>query len=163
MAGLIPELSHWIVTNPYGQFVRYERVAFPMFIPFALVLHLGGIAAIVGASLLTGFRLLRICGTDMPTREVARRMLPWIWYALPVMVVTGYTVLTNRPGRYLRNPDFGLKMVLLLAALTLTFTLQRWLTRNDVAESSTTRVAGAALIFLWLATLFAGRWIPYAI
>jgi hypothetical protein len=162
MAGFIPGLAHWLATNPYGAFVHTERTSFPMFIPITLVLHLCGIAAIVGASLLTGFRLLRISGRDMPVGEVARRMLPWIWLALPVMLATGFTVLSNRPGRYLRNPIFGVKMCLLLVAIALTFALHRWLSRSGVAEGAATRVAGAALILVWLATLFAGRWIPYA-
>ena len=162
MADLISVLARWIATNPYGVFVRHARVDFALFIPLTLVLHLCGIAAIVGASLLTGLRLLRVCGREMPANEVAARLLPWIWIALPVMVATGFTVLTNRPGRYLHNYIFGVKMALLVVAISLTVALHRRMSRGDIVEGAGTRLAGAALIFVWIATLFAGRWIAYA-
>ncbi len=161
----LDSLAQWIQQTPYSQFVRGSRNTFPLFVPIALVLHLLGIAAIVGSSLLVGLRLQGLVGKSMPVSEVSRRMLPWIWTAVPVMILSGATVLSNRPGRYLHNPIFQIKMGLLATAILVTLAVHRIYARQvtpRAAEGAAARIAGAGLIAVWIATLFAGRWIPYA-
>lgn len=164
----MPEAIVELIANtPYGAFVRSTRLSLPMFIPIMLVLHLMGVATIIGAASLVGLRLLGVSGRSMDASDVGRRMLPWIWFALPLMLATGLTVLTTRPGRYIDNPALGLKMVLLTLAVALTLGLHRSMLARGAAWEATAskglvRLAGAAVFLLWAAALFAGRWIPYA-
>lgn len=164
----MPELIvQWIADTPYGAFVRSTREGLPYFIPAMLVLHLFGVATVIGAASLVGLRLLGLAGRDIAAADIGRRMLPWIWVALPLMLATGLTVLTSRPTRFIDNPAFGLKLLLLAPAVILTLVLHRGMQKNGPDWSATAptglvRLAGAAFIVLWAAILFAGRWIPYA-
>jgi hypothetical protein len=165
----MPEaIFQFLADTPLGEFGRYARSELPWFTPAMLVLHLMGVATIIGAASLVGLRLLGVSGRGLDAADVGSRMFPWIWFALPVMLATGLIVLSGgRGGRYIDNPALGLKMVCLVFAVALTLILHRgMLAKGPAWEASTprglVRLAGAAVFLLWAATLFAGRWIPYA-
>jgi hypothetical protein len=71
------------------------------------------------------------------------------------------------PQRSLANPAFILKMFLLVAVLLVTVVFQNGIARDDhFWEISAERRANGRLlaglsVVLWVAILFAGRWIAY--
>ena len=96
--------------------------------------------------------------------RVSARFVPVIWYALPVLLITGLLMIVGEPARALKNSTFQLKMLLVLGAITVTLAYQLLL-RRDAAfwaqRRGATVLIAAASIALWVGIIFAGRWIAY--
>jgi hypothetical protein len=99
--------------------------------------------------------------------ELTRRLLPWLWCTLPVMLLSGLPFVLARPERYFGNPVFGWKFALLIPAIALAAMLHVIsIRRPDFWQARSTRVAvrtiAAASLVLWTGVVLAGRWIAYA-
>ncbi len=136
-------------------------------IPTVQTVHIVCVAIVISSVFLVDLRLLGIFARAQPLAALAGRFLTWIWYILPVLLVTGSLLIIGEPGRSLENPAFGLKMLLLLTVIGVTLIIQRPL-RTDAAfwEGSGGRRAAARAIAvfslaLWSGIVFAGRWIAY--
>jgi len=136
-------------------------------IPAVQTVHILAVAAVVSSALMLDLRLLGLRGIDQPLATVARRFLPFIWWPLPVLLVSGALLITAEPARSLENPMFILKMGLLLAAASVTLACQLPLRRNpgfwdlSAARKWTARLIAVASMPLWVGIIFAGRWIAY--
>ena len=136
-------------------------------IPAVQTLHILAVAAVVTSALMIDLRLLGIDRQEQTLAVIARRLLPLIWWPLPVLAVTGAVLIVAEPARSLQNPVFFLKMGLLILAAGVTLAGQIPM-RVDAAfwEVSRGRRLAAKLIALaslplWVAIIFAGRWIAY--
>ena len=93
---------------------------------------------------------------------MTRRFLPWIWWTLLVLLLSGAILIIGEPARSLGNPAFVLKMCMLATVLILTLTLQKGITREErFWESSprrgfSARVLAASSLVLWSGIVFAG-------
>src|SRR6185437_930925 len=102
-----------------------------------------------------------------PIAALSQRFLPWIWYVIPVLLVTGTLLIIGEPTRSVTNPAFALKMLMLITVSALTLTIERPLRRDPLYwESSGGRratVVSLAIVslVLWTGIVFAGRWIAY--
>jgi hypothetical protein len=109
-------------------------------------------------------RLIRAFGTDQPMKDVSPQFLPFVWWPLILLLATGAFMILGEPARSLMNPAFQLKMMLLAAALSITFLFQflqrRNLTFGDSASEQRSTAAAIAVlsVLLWLGIVFAGRW-----
>src|SRR5262249_38387694 len=84
---------------------------------------------------------------DQPLKEVLARFLPFIWWPLIVLLLTGIVMIVGEPPRSLKNPLFQIKMALLFAALVATVICQVTLRRHpDFGDLTTGRRAGAATL-----------------
>jgi hypothetical protein len=134
-------------------------------VPAVQTVHILAVATVLGSALLLNLRFLGLAGLDQPLARACARFLPAIWWALPVLMLTGAVLITGEPARSLKNPIFQLKMSLLIAALALTGLLQLGLARGGAGETAAPR--GAAILIalpslvLWGAIVCAGRWIAY--
>ena len=97
-----------------------------------------------------------------------RRLIPWMWSALLVSLLSGLVFVVARPNRYFYNPVFGYKVAFLLPAVMLTFVVYRLSRREEGCweRSSTRLVSGKAMalvsLVLWVGVILAGRWIAYS-
>ena len=99
-----------------------------------------------------------------------KRRPAWLfdWVALAILLVTGLVMIAAEPARALLNPVFGLKMLLLFAALAVTCVTAGVIRRAPDGWPSTparrrfARVSAVISSGLWVAILCAGRWIAYA-
>jgi hypothetical protein len=136
-------------------------------VPAVQTVHILAVAAVVTSALMINLRLLGVRATDQPLVAVARRFLPFIWWPLPVLLLTGAVLIVAEPARSLQNPVFLLKMCLLLAVVGVTLACQVPLRRDpQFWELSGARKRAAQLIAvasmpLWVGIIFAGRWIAY--
>ena len=136
-------------------------------IPAVQTVHIVCVASVMSAMLMVDLRLARLRSRDESLAAVARRYLPFVWYALPILLATGATLIIAEPARSLENPVFFLKMGLLLLACAITLAFQIPLRRDaEYFERSPARrrlasVAAYLSLPLWIAVLFAGRWIAY--
>jgi hypothetical protein len=159
---LIPFIE-WLRNTPLS--LAIQTIAWV--IPLVQTIHIVCIAAVMGSVAMFDLRLL---GTGIASQSVsgsAHRFLPWTWGALVVLLLTGAVLIIGEPARTLVNPVFLAKMTMLIIVVTLTLTVQSRLHRaGDYWESSPSRrsaarAIGAASLLLWVAIIFAGRWIAY--
>lgn len=159
------ELSLWISNTPLSLAIQTHFWA----IPTIQTIHIMALAGLFGSALMMNLRILGLSGGGTSTMPQALgRYVPWIWWGLLVLLITGFLLMVGEPVRELINPIFWIKMVLVVTAVLANLWFQARVRRNaatwDSASSSriAIRFAAAAIILLWCAIMVAGRWIAYA-
>lgn len=131
--------------------------------PVLQTIHLLGLAMLMASAVMMDLRVLNVAGRRQHLQEVFQRLFPWLFWALPVMLLSGLPFLLARPQRYLNNPVFAYKGAFLSLALLATLVL--WLAyRRGTIQQQSWQIKLLALLSLaaWLMTAMAGRWIAYA-
>jgi hypothetical protein len=153
----------WLSLTPTSQTIQTVE----WIIPAVQTVHILAVAVVIASVCMVDLRLIGLGDRAETIAAVARRFLPFVWWTLPVLLVTGATLIVAEPARALQNPIFILKMALLLAATGVTLASQIPLGRDAAYwELSSGRRRCARLIAslsipLWVAIIFAGRWIAY--
>lgn len=153
----------WLAGTPLSQTIQTVEWV----IPLVQTIHILAVAVVMTSVLMIDLRLIGLGARDQTIAAVAKRFVPFIWWPLPVLFATGSALIVAEPARALENPVFVLKMGLLLAAAGITLVCQIPLERDAAfweVSASRRRAAGllAALSLpLWVAIIFAGRWIAY--
>ncbi len=136
-------------------------------IPAVQTVHILAVAAVLTAALMMDLRLLGVSGQDQSVVSIANRFLPFIWWPLPVLLLTGAVLIIAEPARSLQNPVFLLKMALLIGAAGVTLACQIPLRRDPgfweltPVRRRVARLIAMTSIPLWMAIVCAGRWIAY--
>ncbi len=136
-------------------------------IPTVQTVHILAVAAVVTSALMLDLRLLGVRGQDQSVASIANRFLPFIWWPLPLLLLTGAILIVAEPARSLENPVFLLKMALLIGAAGITLGCQIPLRQDPAfweltpARKRTAKLIAVASIPLWTAIVCAGRWIAY--
>lgn len=126
--------------------------------------HILGIALLVGAILPLDLRLLGLF-RGVPLAVIGPFLSRAAAWGLGLAMATGFLLFTVRPGHYLDNPAFLIKLALLGLALA-TIALQHANPRLHEAFSggaihrSVRAFAGVSLLS-WLMVVVAGRWIGF--
>jgi hypothetical protein len=135
----------WIASNP---------IAYP-----ALeVLHIFGIALLLGNLVLLEFRVWGV-GGELPIRPLARLTLRLSLSGFALIAASGLLMFASRPGELINSPTFLIKMGLIqLAGLN-----AAWFhTRDSLGRADTVARAQTLLSTgLWLLVIICGRWIAY--
>jgi hypothetical protein len=160
----LTELALAISNHPLSMWIGSHFWA----IPIIQTLHILAIAAAFGSVVMINLRILGLSGKRSTMSQVSRRYLPWIWWGLLVLVLTGIGMVIGEPVRELINPVFWVKMVLVVGVILVSLWFQATVRRN-VARWEVThdgrvaiRVGAVGVILLWCMVMFAGRWIAYA-
>jgi hypothetical protein len=135
----------WLEGTPLSQAIQDNSWV----VPSVQTVHILAIAALMGSALLIGLRVAGVAWREQPLAQVRGRFRPVIWWALPVLLGTGMVMIIGEPARSLANPVFQLKMLLVVSAIIVTLL------------PSENRLLGALAVSLWIAVVFAGRWIAY--
>lgn len=135
--------------------------------PLVQTVHILGISAIMGSVVMLDLRLLGLALRGQHPRELARRLMPWAWWALPPLALSGLVFVCARPNRYLFNPVFGLKFAFMVPAIVLGLIVQRMASRDgfwdeSAGQRAVVRVLALASVVLWVGVVMAGRFIAYA-
>ena len=153
----------WIDHTTLSQAIQVTKWV----VPTVQTVHILAIAAVASSALMIDLRLIGVFWADRPMKNVSTRFLPFVWWPLLILFVTGALMIIAEPARSLKNPAFQLKMTLLVAALIVTGLIQ-YFQRRDAGFGERGRgshaVAVAVAIVslaLWSAIIFAGRWIAY--
>jgi uncharacterized membrane protein len=153
----------WLAATPLSQTIA--KVGW--IIPAVQTVHILAVASVLTAVLMIDRRMLQTGAREPSMAWVARRFLPFIWWPLPVLLVTGSTLIIGEPDRTLKNPEFFLKMGLLLAAVLVTLACQLPLRRDPdfwhqrTARRWAARLLAVASLLLFAGIAIAGRWIAY--
>lgn len=157
--------SDWLARTPVSLLIQTTDWA----IPAVQTVHILCIGVVISAALMIHLRSLGLAMKGHTGGALAARFLPWVWWALVILLLSGAMLITAEPGRSLTNRVFQLKMLLLILAISLTLLYQQPLRKDPVYwEKTPARRANAGIIailslILWTSIVFAGRWIAYAI
>ena len=168
MPSSLQELARSLVGSPMNRLALYLLGNVPGFPPMVQTDHLLSIAAVMGSIVLVNLRVLGLALPSQRSGELTRRLMPWTWWALPFLAISGLVFIFARPLRYVSNPVFGLKFSLLAPAIVLALVFHGASARdaNFWESSPLRRVSSRAIAFvslvLWLGVAMAGRWIAYA-
>ena len=126
--------------------------------PLLEVLHIVGIAMLLGSLLLVELRVWGF-GAALPVEPLARLALPLTLAGFALAATTGSLMFASQPGDLIANRVFVIKMgLVMLAGLNAaSFHARGGLQRSDrVARFQTLLSVG-----IWLTVIFCGRWIAY--
>jgi hypothetical protein len=158
------ELSIWIGETPLSLAIQTHFWA----IPIIQTIHIAAIAGTFGSVLMINLRVLGLNGAGSSIDQTARRFVPWIWWGLLVLILSGLLLITGEPVRELINPVFWIKMGLVLSAALIALWFLKFVRRDGASWETqpgrriAVRTAAVAIILLWCAIMVAGRWIAYA-
>jgi len=113
-------------------------------------IHLTGIALLVGSTVILDLRLLGVALDRHTVEEVAKRFAPWSRAGLAILLITGPVLFVSNVPRYIHNPAFIFKMIVLTLALIFHLTMRK------VAEEHGT-LAAIISIALWTCVVLGGR------
>ncbi|SRR5581483_3917343 len=109
--------------------------------PVVESLHVMGLAAFVGTTILEDLRTLNVI------RWNGASLKPWSHSGLAALILTGLAMFFSDAARYLHNPAFQVKLAILAVALAVHFTLRR----------SGTRFGAVVSLILWTFGTLAAR------
>jgi hypothetical protein len=145
-------LSGWIVTHFWA-------------IPIFQCTHILAIAASFGSILMINARILGLNQEGRTVAQTTNRFMPWLWWSLVVLIVSGFFMIMGEPVRELINPIFWIKMGLVAVAILTAIWFHKGILR-DIREDhdigALERTVAMFMVVLWIAIMFGGRWIAYA-
>lgn len=152
-------VSDWLYASPLSQAIQNNDWV----IPTVQSVHILAIAVLFGSALVLNLRLAGVTGTMHPPLDLFVRYQPRLWAGLGVLVVTGLLMVVGEPERVLMNAVFWWKMGLLTCAVLLTVTLKAIAGSRLASPPLAARVLAAITLVVWVAVMFCGSWIAYAI
>jgi hypothetical protein len=157
------DLAGWIASTAVSRGLQNALWV----IPTSQSIHLIAIGIVFGSSVVLSLRLLGIGRSKWSIADVTQSLLPWLWGALAVLLLTGIVQTLAEPGRQLNTPHFRWKMVMVVLVSALTWAFQRSV-RGRAAEwdaAQTTPAAGKLFallsLSLWVGIIICGRMIAY--
>ena len=133
-------------------------VGHPWVYPLLEVMHIFGIALLVGNLLLLELRVWG-AATSLPMAALARLALGVALTGFGLAAVSGLLMFAGQPGELLANRAFVLKMVLVMLAgcNAAIFHARDGLRRLDGCARAQTALS----LGLWIMVMICGRWIAY--
>ena len=176
LGDIIFALGQWLRTTPLTEFSLWiQTTALSKLIdtnfwviPTIQTIHILAIAATFGSVLMVNLRILQWFGTHRSMVETVDRFMPWIWWGLLVLLVTGIGMTMGEPVRELTNGVFWIKMIMITIAALVSIWFQGSVRRQAPIWEQTPegrvlmRTGAGAVIAMWCLIMFAGRWIAYA-
>jgi len=165
MNELLREWAQAIGASAPHDWVVYLLRNVPGLPPIVQTIHIVCVALIVASIVFIHLRILGVAVPSQRLDEMCHRLLPWMWWALPGLLLSGSVFILARPRRYFLNPVFGIKMLSITIVLILTVVMVKLLNRTFRSQQAPTlsiKIISIASIALWLLTMLAGRWIAYA-
>ena len=78
--------------------------------PIVQTVHLLGIAVIMSSVVLLDLRILGLALPSQDVQELTRRVMPFVWWTLPVMLLSGLPFVLARPQRYFTQSRLRLEV-----------------------------------------------------
>lgn len=131
---------------------------------FAVIetVHIMAVAILLGSIAVVDLRLLGYGLRRQQVACIARQLAPWTLSSLAVMVLTGIPMFLSEAIKMGRNESFFWKMLLLIGALAVYFTLHWKITiRQPAEEGGFAKLTACLSLLLWFGVALAGRAIAF--
>ncbi|MBB6123419.1 DUF6644 family protein [Sphingobium subterraneum] len=157
---MLAEFATWISTTSLSE--TFKNVSW--LVPLSQSIHILSIAAVLSAYLFLCARALGVFAANQSMLTLERRFLPWVWYGLLLLLVTGCLQIIAEPERSITNPFFQYKMLALLVVIVITLPLRRKIAEVGANDTPGPIVTAPllAIFGLLLFIIFCGRWIAYS-
>jgi hypothetical protein len=153
----------WLENTTWAVTIRQSEMLYPVL----EIVHITGIAVLVGAAFMFDFRLLGF-GNNIPVSALARHVLPWSRRSLLLVIPSGLLLFITNAEALGYDPTFWLKMLLLVlaglnAAVFHRYTFIRRVSAWDAKENLPlgAKIAASASLILWIAIIACGRLLAY--
>lgn len=159
----IASFGEWLYATPLSTAIRETS----WLIPNLQTFHILAITVVVGSALATELRFAGVFATDRQPAQMLARYLPWMRWALLVLLITGVTLVLAEPGRTLGSVLFWSKMALVAGASLVTLkarnSLLHALTDDEDGQAApeASRALAWLMIVVWCIIIFCGRFIAY--
>jgi len=125
-------------------------------------IHIMVLAILLGTIFIMDLRLLGVGMKRLSPAQLNKALSPWTLTSIVLMVITGTMLFTSEAVRLSQSVPFFYKMVFLLFALIVHFSIFRKATKPGVPEGAMIgKVAACLSLFCWFAVAFAGRGIAF--
>jgi hypothetical protein len=150
------DLLQWLSGLPLGAAMRRLDWLFPLL----QTLHILAIGMLLSSVIMISLRLWQVSTTQSIVAR-GHRYLPWIWWPLVVLTLTGVALIVGNP-RSFRDPALAAKLWLIVPATAATVALALMMRGGDRFEKRvggrlTMSISAAATLALWLGVTFLGR------
>ena len=163
MHDLLTSLASWIASTRLSLFFQSTNGL----IATSQSIHILAISVVFGSGLMISLRLLGVGASGRTVSRLASTLLPWMWWSLLALLLTGLLQTVAEPVRELGTTAFWLKMGMLVCVLALNVWFGRTVrARAATWDSAVTRPASARLfavasLLLWVGIVLCGRLIAY--
>ena len=124
--------------------------------------HIMALGMLIGTLVIVDLRLLGFGMRRQSVAQLARFLGPWTLLGVASMIVTGVPLFMSEAVKLSRSSPFFYKMLFLICAVTLHFTLHRKATASSASQGSGLGKLAASLSLLcWLGVALAGRAIAF--
>ena len=135
-------------------------------VPTSQSIHIASVSVVFCCAVMISLRLLGLKASGRSVSQLVDTLVPWMYRALTVLLLTGMVQIIAEPVRQFVAPVFWWKMLMILCVLPLTVCFARAVRRNAPRWDSVPRPVGAkwfAVISLglWVGIIFCGRFIGY--
>ncbi|HTT04185.1 MAG TPA: DUF6644 family protein [Steroidobacteraceae bacterium] len=161
-----PTLHHW-ANHVAATSLSMWLVGREWMIVILQSIHIVMLSVVFGCAVVLNLRVLGISARGRPISALVRSLIPWMYGALVVLLITGALQTIAEPLREFVAPAFWAKMTMVLIVFLLTAAFDRAVRRNqDRWDNASSRPRAAALfavvsLVLWTAIIFCGRFIAY--
>jgi len=134
--------------------------------PCVEIVHLAGIALLVGSIAVLDLRLLGL-SRALPVRKLASHVLPWTVGSFVLIIPSGLAMFVAHAGDLMANPVFALKICLIMAAGSNAALFHAAVFRGaaqwdtDVMPPVAARASAALSLLLWSSVIACGRLLAY--
>jgi hypothetical protein len=145
--------------RPFFDWV-YNLGVYQFPIPFHVtvqLIHLMSLVVFFGGLLVVDLRLLGVGLTTRPVHQVAKDANPWLMTGLLGLILTGIPATMSTAQLQYDSSIWWMKMYTLAAAIIMTFTIRRGLTRRDEVRGVAPKVVAVLSIFLWMSVAALAR------
>jgi hypothetical protein len=148
--------------SAFGQAMRQWLWLYPS----VEIVHIAGIALLVGSIAILDLRLLGL-SRSLPVRRLASHILPWSIASFALIVPSGLAMFVAHASDLMSNPVFAVKIGLILLAFANAGLLHAGALRSadrwdvDVMPPPAARAAAAASLLLWISVIACGRLLAY--
>ena len=144
----------WMQHTYLGETIRHSATL----IATLEIVHLIGLALLLGAILMVDLSLLGLGIGAYPVSRIAQDLSGWTLAGLAIMLASGPLILFSEAERCYKTPAFWIKMTLLAVAIAFHFTIHRRVTLAEPPEPRpTARIVASLSVALWFGVAFAGK------
>jgi hypothetical protein len=134
-------------------------------VPVSQSIHIIGVSVVFGCAVMISLRLLGVSTAGRSVSQLVDTLVPWMYRALAVLLLTGLVQTVAEPVRQFVTPVFWCKMLMILCVLALTICFARAVRRHaskwDAAAPANAKWFALISLSLWIGIIFCGRFIGY--
>lgn len=162
MAHVVRHWADWLAATAVSHWLQ-DRL---WIVPTSQSIHILMISVVFAAAVLLNLRLLGLSATGRPVSALVGAVVPWMYAALTVLLLTGIVQTVTEPVRQFVAPAFWWKMLMIVIVVALTRALQlavradpaRW---DGAGRPRAARLLALVSLALWIGIIYCGRFIAY--